>query len=451
MKHTLRKSMIRIRGNRFYNCEKLIKSGMLKEGDAVILLPEPDNIHDSNAVAILTAKTEMLGHISKEIAGKYQEICNSGFIRDAIISSIRETGDITKYDIRVSITYLSDKNFDFDEISKEAGAYEISLNSGYFYIGATGNLQRRRGQHLSNLLNKSHTNAALQIDFNAKGIANFHFNVLKKTNNLAEAENFESAEIQRRLKKSENLYNKTADGRGYLRGGNKSTATVSDIDWIIWAETNTKKGYSTANKNDDVIKKITEVKSNRDIEMNESEKNTLSKISDITSQIMSLEKEKMGIDEKIIELKDLLYKVSVDELEDREKVVTKRDNNKSRRPKNNKNKATLKSTNCRGCGKSVSVDVKDTKSQHLQCVYCYYKNDNPCYKFPRTRNKPVVDDLENSKPLSSNISVPRVSSSRHDRFKRWLCKYCSKENQSLDESHTLKCDYCKKHNVGIPW
>ena len=383
MKYTSRKSTIRIRGNRFYNAEKLIESGGLNEGDAVILLPEPDNIHDSDAVAILTSKTEMLGHISKEIAGKYQGICNSGFIQDAIIASIRKTDDITKYDIRVSITYLSIKIFDLDEISKEAGFYEISLNTGYFYIGATGNLQRRRGQHLSNLINRNHTNAALQIDFNAKGIDNFFFKILKKTDSLAEAENLEGKEILRRLKKGEKLYNKTFDGKGTLRNKNVTSTTISDIDWMIRTETHTQKtNIQDQSETNETMKEFSKVKSDYDQKINESDKGIRSKMEEITSHIMRLEQEKNEIDERILELKDLLYRASADELRDRKKAVTNLEKNKSHRSTKNQKEAILKSMSCKGCGKWVKVDVNDTKSQYLQCVYCYYKNDNPCYKIP---------------------------------------------------------------------
>jgi hypothetical protein len=230
-------TIIRVRGARYYEAQAALDGGELREGSLLRLEPEPNNKHDSNAVAIYTYKKKMLGHIARDIAEKYQKLCFQNQIDSVHVASAKKTDDFLKFDIRVKISYWSNiKNRvpveeiapQKEDVSEKAGVYELSCGADRVYIGASGNLRQRKKTHLSNLLRKTHPNNLIQRDFIAFGEQAFRFRVIKLANSLADAEKLEADEIYQRLLRGEDLYNKTADGKGVLptSAGEKS---VSDV------------------------------------------------------------------------------------------------------------------------------------------------------------------------------------------------------------------------------
>ena len=141
----IKTAVIRVKGTRHYNADAVFNASKLKPGAPTELRPEPNNRFDPNAVEVLLNHTDKLGHISKDIAPKYQKLCFGGSILAATLESADKTSDysIRGLDVRVKITYLSSTvNID-RELPTSPGVYEISLGLGRAYIGSTGNLKNR--------------------------------------------------------------------------------------------------------------------------------------------------------------------------------------------------------------------------------------------------------------------------------------------------------------------
>lgn len=229
MRATMRAVTIKLKGARYYDAEAAHACGDLALSKSVLLKPEPNNPHDKNAVAVFSNSGKMLGHISRDIAGKYKELVLLDQVVESNVYSAEKINDYQKFDIRISITYLA-PDIEFGVLFPEnAGSYLITLGIDRVYIGATGNLQRRCKDHVRDLVNKTHANNALQADFNEKNLDSFKFIVLREAVSLQEAEEFESNEILRRLRSGEKLYNKTLDGKGLYSKSLHSQRTVSDI------------------------------------------------------------------------------------------------------------------------------------------------------------------------------------------------------------------------------
>ena len=190
-------TVIRVKGTRHYKADAAFNAGRLKYGTPIELRPEPDNRVDPNAVEVLLNYSDKLGHISKDIAPKYQKLCFSGSILSATIESADKTTDysIRGLDVRVKITYLSSR-VDIDhELPASPGVYEISLGLGRAYIGSTGNLKNRVRQHFAQLNDLIHQNKPLQEDFRRTGPEQFTFTVVKHCENSSQALLLEEQEI----------------------------------------------------------------------------------------------------------------------------------------------------------------------------------------------------------------------------------------------------------------
>jgi hypothetical protein len=224
-------TVIRVKGTRHYKAEDAFNEGKLNPGASIELRPEPYNRFDPNAVEVLLNHADKLGHISKDIAPKYQKLCFGGSILTATLESADKTSDysIRGLDVRVKITYLS-STVDIDhELPASPGVYEISLGLGRAYVGSTGNLKNRVRQHFSQLNDLIHQNKPLQADFRRAGHEQFNFEVLKHCENASQALRLEEQEITRRHAAGMKLYNKTLDGRGRRPDNSDTTTTISDI------------------------------------------------------------------------------------------------------------------------------------------------------------------------------------------------------------------------------
>ena len=232
------KVIIRIKGAKYYKASEVFAKGELAKGCLVSLKPEPNNKYDSNAVAIYSCNGKMLGHISKDIAEKYQKLCLENQITSSKVVSAERIEGFAKFDIKISITYskssqpppkISNLAQSDTPVPEKPGIYEISCGTDKFYIGASGNLRNRRSTHLNNLSKNVHSNQLIQRDFNKFGEARFKFLVLRLANSLREAEIFEAEEIVRRLQYGDSLYNKTIDGKGTVFGKNAGEKSISDV------------------------------------------------------------------------------------------------------------------------------------------------------------------------------------------------------------------------------
>jgi hypothetical protein len=230
----IRTEILRVKGTRHYNAKAAFSAGELGPGADILLVPEPQNPHDKNAVAVLSSKRKMLGHISRDVAAKYQLLCFENKIIQVKVHSATASDDHALLDIRFSVTHNRVRHSFSQEttllvLPNSPGTYEISLQCGPTYIGATSNLRRRYAQHLNELQNQTHRNKVLQADFNISGSDSLTFKVLRSTSTKAQAEDFESFEIMTRLKNGEPLYNKTLDGKGISPKSTQSSNTISDV------------------------------------------------------------------------------------------------------------------------------------------------------------------------------------------------------------------------------
>ena len=234
MQQEIRTEILRIKGTRHYKAKIAFSIGELDPGADILLVPEPQNPHDKNAVAVLSENKKMLGHISKDVAPKYQLLCFENKIIQVKVHSADHSDDHALLNIRIAVTHhVAKQSFKpklgAPVLPKSSGTYEISLQCGPTYIGATDNLKRRYAQHLNELQNQSHSNKVLQADFDISALGSFTFTVLRETSTKAQAEHFESVEIISRLEKGESLYNKTLDGQGTINTNPQSSNTISDI------------------------------------------------------------------------------------------------------------------------------------------------------------------------------------------------------------------------------
>jgi group I intron endonuclease len=214
MKITTRTDAIKIKGVKYYQGKRLFDAGLLKEDQLVNLCPEPENPHDSNAVAVKTISDEMLGHVSRRIAAKYQALAIYDQVHSSKIKSISVVSGYEVLDIRVLVTY-SHVSHEYEyEIPITPGVYEIKLGSDFSYIGSTKNLKKRCSQHLSQLNSNIHVNKNIQNDFNKYGLDSFQFSILETTNDHDTALKLEEKIINEYFHCGKKLYNKTLDGRG---------------------------------------------------------------------------------------------------------------------------------------------------------------------------------------------------------------------------------------------
>lgn len=223
---------LRVKGTSFRKKEvqAATECGDLEKNSPVTLKPEPDHKIDPNAVAVFSKSGKKLGYINYEIAKRFQRLCFDGQVVSSKVRSAEYVSSDIWFDIRILVTYQTQKlpPWDSSFYPQKPGVYQISLDLGKIYIGATSNLRKRCENHLHNLLSNSHSNNTLQNDFNKSGLDSFNFRVIEVTENMPLAEKLEGKEILARLKAGEELYNKTLDGQGWAGQSKGRLNTISD-------------------------------------------------------------------------------------------------------------------------------------------------------------------------------------------------------------------------------
>jgi predicted GIY-YIG superfamily endonuclease/uncharacterized CHY-type Zn-finger protein len=219
-------SRLGIKGVAYYDAPTAYAKGKLNPKEQLKLIPDPQNPHDHNAVKIMTMTNKMLGHISKDIAPKYQKLCLEEKILHAAIHEIDYDKRSNALRIYINVTYFAWSQEVHSEIPETPGVYSISLGDDSYYIGSSQNLRARAKKHMSQLLSGIHKNKALQLNF--QELERFKFSILKSTNNRDEALREEAKFIREYLRLGKNLLNKTIDGKG-VKNTRGSLVTISDL------------------------------------------------------------------------------------------------------------------------------------------------------------------------------------------------------------------------------
>jgi hypothetical protein len=137
LQREIRTEILRVKGTRHYKAKAAFSVGELGPEADILLVPEPQNPYDKNAVAVLSSKRKMLGHISKDIAAKYQLLCFQHKILKVKIHSIDTSDDHALLDIRISVTHSLEKQLfkhkpNISALPSTPGTYEISLQCSLF-------------------------------------------------------------------------------------------------------------------------------------------------------------------------------------------------------------------------------------------------------------------------------------------------------------------------------
>lgn len=219
-----RTTNLKVTGTYYYNGVHLYKGGLLRPDQQVELKPEPANSHDSNAVSV-RYKGEKIGHLTREMAAKYQPLIMQGSLKQSVIStcSLNDSGQALELLVRVTYVDHEDAHDDClvcSRLPNTPGVYEIRFSQVAYYVGSTINFQRRCREHIKRLRGSTHINDELQALFAKHGEQNFEFFAVKRAPDLESAVQMEGQHIQRLLNKGEKLVNKTIDGKGYSRGSN---------------------------------------------------------------------------------------------------------------------------------------------------------------------------------------------------------------------------------------
>ena len=214
-----RTTKLKVTGTYYYNGVRLYNGGLLRPDQEVELKPEPENPHDGNAVSV-RYKGEKIGHLSREMAAKYQPLIMQGSLKESVVStcSINDSGQALDLSLRVRDVEHEDAHDDWRACSRlpsTPGVYEIRFSQAAYYVGSTINLRRRCNEHIRRLRGSIHTNDELQALFARHGEQNFEFYTVKRLADLASAVVLEGTHIQRLLNKGVKLVNMTMDGKGY--------------------------------------------------------------------------------------------------------------------------------------------------------------------------------------------------------------------------------------------
>lgn len=220
----LRTTNLKVTGTYYYNGVRLYKGGLLRPDQKVELKPEPENPHDRNAVSV-RYQGEKIGHLTREMAAKYQPLIIQGSLNDSVISACSLNDSGQALDLLVRVTYVENEGVHDDctgcsGLPNTPGVYEIRFSQVAYYVGSTVNLRKRCNEHIRSLRKSIHTNVELQALFSKHGEKHFEFYTVKRASDLDSAVEMEGQHIQQLLNKGEKLVNKTMDGKGYSRGSN---------------------------------------------------------------------------------------------------------------------------------------------------------------------------------------------------------------------------------------
>lgn len=239
-----------LKGTTHYGAAAAERSGTLRPGALLELVPEPDNPHDCDAVMVrLRAGNVKLGYVSQEAAPKYRRLVLAGALDRAVVTEAAWgvwAGGTSRLRIAVAIGYRDlqehsspsrggPKNNGGDDLPSRPGVYAIINDArGRSYIGSSADVQARIGQHFRDLAQGRHANRLLQRDYDAQGGLSFHSVVLRTLQAHESTTSAEEGAIEAALDRRQPLYNMTEDGQGdaaaryRVRDGAADPQSVSD-------------------------------------------------------------------------------------------------------------------------------------------------------------------------------------------------------------------------------
>jgi hypothetical protein len=100
----MRSSLIPVRGTRYYQARAAKTAGRLRKGTSLILVRQPENPHDSTAVAICLRDGTMLGYVPKERSAEFFEASLGGDIVSASIHAVRTDANEIAIDAKVEFS-----------------------------------------------------------------------------------------------------------------------------------------------------------------------------------------------------------------------------------------------------------------------------------------------------------------------------------------------------------
>lgn len=159
---------MRIRGTKYYSALDCYRAGTLELGTPLLLLPEPSNRHDRNAVRIVSSESKrMLGYAPRILAPLLKQAIESNNY-ECSISFLANTGDCIDIYCDIAISQLF--NSPTKNLPDEAAVYAVvNLLNMRLYIGATNNLKKRWSEHVARLQSNSHFSPHLQDDWSTAG------------------------------------------------------------------------------------------------------------------------------------------------------------------------------------------------------------------------------------------------------------------------------------------
>lgn len=240
-----------------------MQSGSLYPGCAIRLEHQPNNPHDSNAIAVkLAASGGMLGHLPREEAPAYAAAIKAGFKFNTTIIEAAYSGDYLEIYIRINweqppqiaispvIQRRASSTFEkkpvpirkraveeeehndtgeqllsiaVESISELAGVYAIeNTKTNSYYIGSSQNIRSRLKTHLSDLKAGRHVNSRLQGDYSARTAKYFVAYVINDGLGVEELAEEEKSAIENLRLLGLRLYNLTDDGQGVPPRGDTS-------------------------------------------------------------------------------------------------------------------------------------------------------------------------------------------------------------------------------------
>lgn len=288
---------------------------------------EPENPHDSNAIAAILLD-QKIGYVNKDAAARLAPIIAAGKLRSVELVNFESGSASIKISVGVDIGKTSPAP-KFQSTSKIVGIYNIVVqdmgaNQTFSYVGQSVDVNQRLENHWRDLRSLSHTNRHLQSLWNKLGSECFKVKILEVIS--IDFEN--DLERQRWLAKRE-AYHINAHKNG-------DSICVNIMDAEIVKTPNSKKLYELElKKYDETIKRVRkeisdEIKSMEIkkeqfykekkslYDLSQELKKYISQNSGIRNIFRSLDRAKL--DEARIQLSDTLSRISVIEREMRSVV-----------------------------------------------------------------------------------------------------------------------------------
>jgi group I intron endonuclease len=234
-------SQVRVRGTYYYDAPRRHQMGELRPGQQVVLVHEPTNPYDANAVAVhLRHPRAKLGYIPRTLAGDFAKRLAEQTVEAAEIAEVMNVGNQLR--VTITICYRRSRAEEaaradleqsafwraIEECPAEAGVYGIRCRPpDYVYVGSSVDLRKRLKQHAARLQSGIHVNAPMQEDFVVFGIDAFEVIVFEHSVPPSSLAGREARVIRQQLGLRAGLYNLTETGQGRVPSGDQAGRGVT--------------------------------------------------------------------------------------------------------------------------------------------------------------------------------------------------------------------------------